>query len=56
MHTEAFSQADVGSASGSAGKWLTWVNGNTDNGNRIQYFINNGDTNFQVQFLYAVAS
>ena len=28
----------------------------TNSGNRIQYFINNGDTNCQVQFLYALES
>jgi hypothetical protein len=61
---------DTGSASCPAGTWLRWINANPDNvksafalliaatnsGNRIQYFINNGDTNCQVQFLYALAS
>ena len=70
MPTQVLLQVDTGTASCPAGKWLTWVNGNADNvkavfglliaavnsGNRVQYFINNGDTNCQVQFLYAVAS
>jgi hypothetical protein len=61
-------QVDIGSTSCPAGTWLKWINANPDNvksafalllaatnsGNRIQYFINNGDTNCQVQFLYAL--
>ena len=70
MPTQVLLQVDTGTASCPAGKWLSWVNGNADNvkaafglliaavnsGNRVQYFINTGDTNCQVQFLYAVAS
>jgi hypothetical protein len=63
-------QVDIGSTSCPAGTWLKWINANVDNtksafalliaatnsGNRIQYFVNNGDTTCQVQFLYALAS
>jgi hypothetical protein len=63
-------QVDMGSPNCPAGAWLSWNNGNQSNvmsafalliaasnsGNRIQYFVNNGDTTCQVQFLYALAS
>jgi hypothetical protein len=61
---------DTGKTSCPSGTVLKWINSNVDNvksafalliaatnsGNRIQYFINNGDTTCQVQFLYALAS
>jgi len=60
---------DVGTASCPAGAWLIWSNAGADNvksafalllsatntGNQIQYFINNGDTTCQVQFLHALS-
>jgi hypothetical protein len=63
-------QVDSGTTSCPIGTWLRWINGNVDNvksafalllaavnnGGRIQYFINNGDTTCQVQFLYALPS
>jgi hypothetical protein len=63
-------QVDTGTARCPAGTWLKWINANVDNvksafallsaatntGSRIQYFINNGDTTCQVQFLYALSS
>ena|ERR1700732_647900 len=63
-------QVDVGSPSCPLGTWLTWSNANVDNvkstfallmaainsGNRIQYYINNGDTTCQPQFLHALSS
>jgi hypothetical protein len=69
MPTQVFFQADVGSVSCPAGKWLVWPRSADSNkaifalllaainsGNRIQYLINDGDTNCQVQFLYELAS
>jgi hypothetical protein len=70
MPTAATFTVDIGTASCPAGGWLTWNNASTDNnksafalliaainsGNRIQYFINNGDTTCKVQFFYALAS
>jgi hypothetical protein len=70
MPTQVFFQVDIGSTSCPAGTWLRWANATTDSnkaifslllsavnsGNRIQYFVNNGDTTCQVQFLYALAS
>jgi hypothetical protein len=61
---------DIGTTSCPAGTTMKWINANVDNvksafalliaattsGNRVQYFINNGDANCQVQFLYALAS
>jgi len=69
MPSQVFFQADIGSTSCPANTWLRWFNSaNVDSnkaifglllaavnsGNRIQYFINNGDTTCQVQFLYAL--
>jgi hypothetical protein len=69
MPAEITFWADIGTTSCPAGTVLKWINANVDNtksafalliaainsGNRIQYFINNGDTNCQVQFLYELA-
>ena len=63
-------QVDVGTASCPAGTWLTWSNANVDNvksafalliaasnsGNRVGYYVNNGDTTCLVQFVHALAS
>jgi hypothetical protein len=63
-------QVDTGTPSCPAGTWLTWINSNVDNvksafalliaasnaASRIQYFINNGDSTCQVQFLWALSS
>ena len=63
-------QVDIGTPSCPAGAWLTWSNANVDNvksafalliaatnsGNRVGYFINNGDTTCAVQFLHALSS
>jgi hypothetical protein len=70
MPSQIFFIVDIGSASCPAGTWLRWINANVDNaksvfalliaavnsGTRVQYYINNGDTNCQVQFIYALAS
>jgi len=70
MPNQVTFMVDTGTTSCPVGSWLAWANANLDNnkaafallvaavnsGSRIQYFINNGDTNCQVQFLYAVAS
>jgi hypothetical protein len=70
MPSEVTFMVDTGTTSCPVGSWLAWANANLDNnkavfalliaavngGSRIQYFVNNGDTNCQVQFLYAVAS
>jgi hypothetical protein len=70
MPTSITFRVDAGTASCPVGTLLIWINANIDNnksafalliaatnsGNRIQYFINNGDTSCQVQFLYAIAS
>jgi hypothetical protein len=69
MPTQVFFQVDTGSTSCPAGTWLRWANATVDgnkavfslllaavnSGNRIQYFVTNGDTTCQVQFLYAIA-
>ena len=69
MPTQVFFQADIGSTSCLSGSWLRWANATVDgnkavfslllaavnSGNRIRYFINNGDTTCQVQFLYAIS-
>jgi hypothetical protein len=69
MPTQVFFQVDIGSPSCPAGTWLRWANATVDgnkavfslllaavnSGNRIQYFVNDGDTTCQVQFLYAIA-
>jgi hypothetical protein len=70
MPAEITFWVDTGNTSCPAGTTVKWINANVDNaksafavliaavnsGNRIQYFINNGDTNCQVQFLYALPS
>lgn len=62
-------QVDVGSPSCPAGAWLTWSNANVDNvkatfalliaatnsGNRVVYYVNNGDASCLVQFLHALS-
>jgi hypothetical protein len=70
MPAEITFWVDTGTTSCPTGSLIKWINGSPDNvksvfamliaalnsGNRIQYFVNNGDTTCQAQFIYGLPS